>query len=150
MFLKKTREEETKMTRNDEGKEFTAAEIVTGPLLGAPAGSSVGGSDSCDGKPLQKVLKSNKNLGLVLLLLMALGVMVLAVRCETMAYDAVRAPEEPLQEETDSEDVCLSRAFFSLLSLLFSVIRAVGPRRVLYAGLFLVLAWCCCPCCKLE
>mmetsp|Transcript_22215 Transcript_22215/g.68395 ORF Transcript_22215/g.68395 Transcript_22215/m.68395 type:complete len:125 (-) Transcript_22215:126-500(-) len=31
-----------------------------------------------------------------------------------------------------------------------AVVRVATPRHLLYAGLLLVVAWCCCPCFKLD
>lgn len=68
----------------------------------------------------RRILESNKNLLLVLMLGLALLTIGVALRCET------------------KPEYCAS------------IGRFMAPRHLLYAGLGLILMWCCCPCCKLE
>jgi len=93
----------------------------------------------CEGRPIHKVSQSWKNILLVALLLFAVTMMILAYRCESAAVELTQAsmaggspPEEA------SEGVCAS------------LVQLVTPRHLLYLGGFFVLAWCCCPCFKLE
>lgn len=106
-----------------------------------------GGNDSCDGKPLQKIWQSWKNLFLVVLLISSVSMIVAAYRCESHEAAATADKES---------EFCASRTYLHIASStdsfvsLPAVIRTVTPRFLFYVGACLLSAWCCCPCFKLE
>ncbi|KAJ8614504.1 hypothetical protein CTAYLR_000771 [Chrysophaeum taylorii] len=96
--------------------------------------------DTCDGKPIQKIYSSGKNMLLVLVLVFALVMMLTAYQCESadvsLTEEAMTVPSGNSSKADGG--ICVG------------LVRLVTPRHLLYLGVVLMLAWCCCPCFKLE
>lgn len=104
---------------------------------------------------MQKICQSSKNIVLVLFLLFAMSLIVIAHRCESYRIELAEGAltsKPPIAEEDGG--LCASRASPvpnpSVFEARPAVIQLVTPRHLLYFGAALVLAWCCCPCFKLE
>mmetsp|Transcript_9466 Transcript_9466/g.13100 ORF Transcript_9466/g.13100 Transcript_9466/m.13100 type:complete len:139 (-) Transcript_9466:184-600(-) len=90
--------------------------------------------DSCQGQPIQKVLKSSKNVLLVCVLMLAVMAILFAYTCDIEKSEQTLVVNGKEAEET----------FCIILT------RKVSPTYLFYFGFCIVFAWCCCPCFKLE